>query len=533
MNKHYILFFIAFFCAQELLAKPFEVDGVWYESTSESTVQVVEESSSSGEGTSFGFRKTYEGDIVIPENVVYNGKTYTVTAIKNGTFRRSAKLLSVSIPATLTDLGSEPFADCPSLSAILVDAANPAYTIVEGILYNKDITTLIACPGKMEGEIVIPSTVITIDVSAFHGCAYITSVSIPETVNSIGKHAFQKCYNLITVNLPEGINNIADSTFNYCLSLNEITIPQTVKSIGVMAFYNCGELTGISLPDAVETIADYAFSLCFSLNGITLPKNLKTIGYRAFENCGKIKNINIPSKVTEIATLAFCGCNSLTKITVAEDNTSFSSIDGVLYDKEQLTLLCYPSAKQGDFDMPSTVTTIGQYAFYAVRMLNKLVLPISVKTIEEGAFRLCSGLKTITMPMSVTTLGSSLFVACTALEAIIYYAAEPPVISPTTFTETNQKVPLYVLQRSIEKYKNAEYWNGFSTILPIDDSMVDEWLGDVNNDKHINMTDVITIINYILGRNVPVFMWQNADLNFDGLMNMVDVTKIINLIINR
>ncbi|MBO4658505.1 MAG: leucine-rich repeat protein [Prevotella sp.] len=533
MNKQYLLFMLALLFAQGLYATPFEADEIWYELTSDTTVKVVEEPTSTGSGTSFTFRKCYEGDIVIPMTVFNGENTYTVTAVENGTFRESAKLTSISLPATLTDLGTAPFADCPSLTSIAVDAENPAYTIVEGLLYDKDVTTLIATPGTVAGDVTLPATVTVIAPSAFQGCAYITAINIPETVGDIGKHAFHGCSQLSAIDLPEGITAINDSVFYYCLALSEIDIPSSVTSVGVKAFYHCNKLTRVTLPDAVETLADYAFSLCYGITEITLSENLKTIGYRAFENCSKIKKITIPAHVSEIARLPFCGCSSLTTITVAEENTTFSSLDGVLYDKDQQTLLCYPSAKLSDFVMPSTVTTIGEYGFYSARLLKSLVLPTSVTTISDGAFRLCSGLKTIIMPASVTTLGSNLFVACSALEAIVYYAVEPPAISETTFTETNLSVPLYVLARVVDDYKNAEHWSGFTTILPIDESVVSGLLGDTNDDTFINMTDVTQVINYILGREVTDFKWQRADLNFDGFINMTDVTMMINIILNK
>ena len=155
MKKQYLLFLLALMLTQGLWAKPFEFGGLWYEPTSENTVKVVEESTSSEEGTSFSFRKCYEGDIVVPETVVSGETTYTVTAIGNGTFRESAKLTSVTLPATLTDLGDAPFADCPRLAAIYVAEENPAYTIVDGLLYDKEVTTLIACPGKTTGDVAV------------------------------------------------------------------------------------------------------------------------------------------------------------------------------------------------------------------------------------------------------------------------------------------------------------------------------------------------------------------------------------------
>ncbi len=130
-------------------------------------------------------------------------------------------------------------------------------------------------------------------------------------------------------------------------------------------------------------------------------------------------------------------------------------------------------------------------------------------------------------------MGDNIFVACSALEKIVCYVPHPFDINASTFTSGNYNVPLYVLKRALDDYKNAPYWSQFATILPIDGTVVDGLLGDVNNDGYINMSDVTVIINYILGREVNDFRWQQADMNFDGFINMSDVTGVINFILGN
>lgn len=515
-------------------AETFEVNGIWFEQMTEQEVMVVPEpSSSSGSGTSFDIRNYYEGDILIPQNVVYQDIEYTVTAVKEATFSDSRKLTSVSIPATIRNLGDAPFANCPQLSTITLSPDNADYSLVDGLLYNKSVTTLIACPGAFTQPVTLPSSVSTIATSAFCGCANLTEISIPHSVTAIGKHAFEGCKSLTALFLPQGITAIPDSAFYYCSSLKEMMLPESVTSIGKRAFYQCNKISSIVLPDVVETIDDYAFGLCSGLSSLQLSSSLKTIGYRAFENCSKLKRMDIPAQVSEIGVWAFVGCSGLTTIKVDERNLSFSSLDGVLYDKERKTLRCYPCAKQGDFTMPASVTTIGEYGFYACRYLRSLVLSASLTTIKEGAFRLCSSLQRITLPAGLQSWGENVFVACSALQAIVYYADTPPEISASTFTSSNYNVPLYVLNRAIDDYKNAPCWSQFATILAIDGTVVDGLLGDVNNDGSINMTDVTIVINYILGKEVSDFNWQVGDMNFDGFINMSDVTCIISLILGK
>ncbi len=533
MKKGIWTFVVMVVYMMPLQAEVFESDGLWFETTSDQTVMLVPEPFTPGEGAAFVIRNYYSGDIQIPETVTYQDVEYSVTAAQNSTFRGSADLTGVAIPASLVDLGPEPFADCPMLTSISVDTGNTAYAVADGLLYDKGLSTLIACPGGWNDSPDVPSSVTSVAASAFRGCSKIPEVVLPETVTDIGKYAFYGCYQLASVNLPEGVAAIPDSTFFFCTSLATLSMPSTVRSVGVRAFYNCNHLTSLPLPDALETIDDYAFSLCYGVREIQLPSALRTIGYKAFENCSKVKKINIPASVSEIRALPFAGCTSLYKIIVAEENTSFSSLDGVLYDKAQTTLLCYPSAKLGDFTLPSSVNTIGEYGFYSCRFLENIELKSSLTTIKEGAFRLCRALKSITVPSSVTVLGDNLFVACSSMEAFLFYAPTPLEISPSTFTDDDFDVPLYVLERALDDYKNAPYWSQFKTILPISSDVVPGLVGDVNDDGFINMTDVTLIINYILGKESTEFKWQMADVNFDGFINMTDVSSVINVILGK
>lgn len=514
-------------------AEPFEVDGIWYEVTSDHTVMVVPEPTPQGSGTTFVFRNYYKGDIQIPQTVFFQEVYYSVTAAQEATFRESGELTSVSIPSTLTSLGTAPFAACPLLNTLSVESDNAAYAIADGILYDKAMSTLIACPATMTGIVSIPSSVTTIAPSAFRGCAYLSGIVVPQTVTEVGKRAFEGCKRVASLDLPNGIISISDSTFYNCRDLKTISIPQTALRIGVRAFYHCNNLASITIPDAVQTIDNFAFSLCYRLSSIQLPVELRTIGQRAFENCSNLSSLSIPAQVHEIGTLAFCGCSSLQSITVDETNSSFLSLDGVLFDKDMKTLLCCPSARQGDFIIPSSVCTIGEYGFYSCRYLKNVVLSPSLTNIQEGAFRLCTALRSVTLPSNVSSMGDNIFVACSALEKIVCYVPHPFDINASTFTSGNYNVPLYVLKRALDDYKNAPYWSQFAAILPIDGTVVDGLLGDVNNDGFINMSDVTIIINYILGREVNDFRWQQADMNFDGFINMSDVTGVINFILGN
>ena len=514
-------------------ATPFEVDGIWYSVTSDQTVCLVPEPSASGSGTSFIIRNVYEGDIVIPDKVSYNGTEYTVTAVENGTFKESPKLTSVSIPATVTELGETPFSACGKLTAITVAADNPAYTNVDGLLYDKAVTTLLACPGMKAGAVVVPSTVTTIAKSAFHGCASITSVDIPQAVNEVGSRAFCGCKKLTGIALPEGVTFIGDSTFYNCVALASLSLPETLTSIGANSFYHCNLLKSIVLPNAVEEIGDRAFNLCYGMTSISIPTNLKRLGYRAFDNCSKLKSVSLPATLTTIESLAFCGCSDLRRIDVAEENNVYRSVDGVLFNKDMTTLVCCPAGKIGDYVVPASVTTIGEYGFYYCRTLQNITLPVSLRTIENHGFRFCSSLKTIVLPPTITTIQHDVFSQCTGLKSFVCYSTDVPDIIASTFTASNYNVPLYVPEIAIEDYQNDVNWQKFASIQPIISELVPGLMGDTDNDGFVTVTDVMRAVNVVIGQTPGLFAWQNADMNFDGIITITDVIGIVNAVLGE
>lgn len=533
MKTKVLLTALIFFFFVGAKATTFEVGGIWYTITANQTVCLVPEPTASGSGASFTIRKVYEGDIVIPEVVSYGDMEYTVTAVKDGTFKESPKLTSVSIPATVKELGETPFSACGKLNTITVSQENSAYSTVDGLLYDKSVTRLIACPGTKTGDIVIPSTVTAIAKSAFHGCASITSVTIPQTVNSVGACAFNGCKKLTGIVLPEGVSCVGDSMFYSCTSMNSVTLPKTITYIGVNAFYHCNLIKSLTLPDAVEDIKERAFNLCYGLTSVKMSSNLRHLGYRAFDNCSKLKAITIPATLTTMDSLAFCGCSELRRIDVAEDNNFYCSDDGVVFDKSMTTLICCPAGKIGDYFVPSSVTTIGEFGFYYCRSLQSIILPISLVSIKSHAFRFCSALKTIALPPRLSNIHQDAFSKCSNLKSFLCYSTTVPTVLSSTFNANNYNIPLYVPKSAISEYQSAGCWQNFISIQPISSEIVEGLLGDANGDGEVSITDVMIAVNDIVGQNQSMFAWQMVDTNFDGEISFADVSSIVSMILRE
>ena len=292
----------------------------------------------------------------------------------------------------------------------------------------------------------------------------VTHNSVTYNITSIGDYAFRFCTSLTSVTIPSSITSIGREAFRWC-GLPSVTIPSSVTSIGEMAF-DCNYLTeinvatdnsnyssqeGVLFNKGTTALIQYPRGRC----GVyTIPSNVICIERFAFYCCS-LTSVTIPQSVASIGEVAFGYSFALTEINVAADNTSFSSIDGVLFNKPQTILIQCPCGKEGVYAIPSSVTQIG-----------------------DNAFDYCISLTSVTIPNSVTSIGSGAFVDCKGLTSITCEAIVPPTCGGSIFifTTTTQtySYPLYVLTGSVAAYKAADQWKNFGdNIKPIQASEVD------------------------------------------------------------
>ena len=381
------------------------------------------------------------GDIVIAST--YNG--YPVTMIAERAFVSCSSLASVTIPNSVTSLGDDAFRNCTnlanvaignsvtyiptwtfygctSLTNLSVDAANSVYSSLDGILFDKAKTTLIAFPVGRAGTYVVP-----------------------EGVTSVDHYAFFQRSRLLSVTIGNNVTNIGLSAFSWCTSLTNVTIGDSVTAIMFTAFSSCTSLVNLTVGNNVTVIENSAFSFCTSLASVTIPDSVYSI-----EGGG------------------FGGCTSLTNISVGAANWVYSSLDGVLLNKTKTTLILFPGGKGGSYVIPNSVITIGpasfsycggltdltvgnsvtiigNFAFHRCTSLTNVTIPNSVTTIQDGVFTYCTNLTRVTIPNSVTSIGQWAFNDCSSLTNVTFLGDAPSLTEGDTFylVEASARVYYY------------------------------------------------------------------------------------------
>jgi hypothetical protein len=356
-------------------------------------------------------------------------------------FAGCAVLESVSLPASLKTLGEGAFLSCGRLQSFSLAEPNPDFQVLDGVLFDETLTLLAAFPQGRGGVYSVPAGVTAIGAHAFQGCA-LSRVNLPDELTEIGPRAFKNCASLTAPSLPSGLRVIGTRAFHRCPNLASIRIPAKVESIGQGAFASCPRLetievsrlnarfssvdgmlfdhagTGLlqcpaaksgkyAVPKGVVRIGPDAFEGCRGLEKIALPDTLSEIGERAFRNCSALASVSVPKHVAEIARDTFSGCESLASASLPEGLTSIGA--SVFLGCRSLESL----------EIPDGVTFIGNSAFSGCESLRSLTLPEGVASIRNMAFSNCKNLESIKIPDSVTHIGNMAFWCCENLKSLV------------------------------------------------------------------------------------------------------------------
>ena len=442
-----------------------------------------------------------EGAVTIPAGV---------TSLLDSAFFRCTSMTSVAIPASVESIPVATFGYCTALKEYAVDEASESFTVKNGLLCDKGLTTVISCPGGKTGAVSIPEGVTTIAPGAFEVCEALTQVNVPAGVTEIGELAFYACTKLKEVNykgnaptaVGQGIYQGATNATTYVLDTSTgwngtpgstsrpsnwpvgdaDARPLEVKSTFVegpftevvddlewryrivdgMASIGDGELyglTAVSMDTKGEVIVpsflggcpvvnvdNYAFTSCSNLTSVSLPNNVTNIGDYAFSHCKYLRSVNIPDGVVNIGSRAFYYGYALRSIALPESLVSIGDCAFTRCSLESIVI-------------PNSVTFIGDAAFLECFFEN-ITIPSSVSNIAPNLLYSCYFLKSVVIEGNVTNIGSSAFARCPELTSVRFCGNAPITVSQGIYGETPTNLVTYV-------QPNSTGWLTVdSTILP-------------------------------------------------------------------
>ncbi len=424
--------------------------------------------------------ETDNASYVSVDGILYNRVTGQIIAIPN--------LISgtVRIPDGMSDIDRYTFEAYPNINAFEVGAEHPLYASVDGILYNKDKTEIIAVPRGIIGPVTVPSGVTQIPELAFYHCASLMGITLPDTLKEIGYSAFSGCTALTEITIPGGVATIGENAFYGCAGLKTFVVPDSVTSLGKSVFGYCNSLVDVVIGNGVTSIGDYMFEFCDSLSSVTLGSGLTGIGNNVLNgggsNLGIVYNNSdlsiLPGStdhggIARYANLVIDKNGNEIHLNPGQDFFYIDTPDGFRFRKDYAySLIAYLGSEETvtlpvDINgesytierlsgirhliIPEGVQRIGYAAFSDCVVLESVVIPGSVGEIPQSAFGGCTNLKSVTIAEGVTGIGDWAFLACTSLSSISI---------PDSVTYVGEDVFLYTAL-----YEDASNWQGGMLII--------------------------------------------------------------------
>ena len=437
-RRWFAVLLLAVGMALTAFADSVEIDGLYYElNTTGRTATLTYQTTTTSNYASI------PANLIVPSSVTYNGVSFSVTEISDRAFANCTKLESISIPASVTTIGTTaawasnsqegdylPFYGCTSLKSIVFEDGTSDLTLS---WHNYDATSISTrnrgmfyyCPleevylgrnikYKQNSRYTFEAYPQSYGYSAFYNQPKLTKVTIGETVTELPTYLFYNCEQLGSLEiLTNALSTIPKYAFNGC-DIKELSLPNSVRTIGESAFASNSNMTGANLGSSVETIGNSAFRSCNKLGDLELGKALISIGDYAFYEVGAalddIQQVSLPGSLRTIGEYAFSQSH-------------------------------FPL-----YEVPNTVTKIGKYAFSSNTKLTSITLGAGCQVLPEGILSDCSALKDIRLQEGITTIPDRAFANCTKLESISIPASVTTIGTTAVWASNSQEgdyLPFY------------------------------------------------------------------------------------------
>ena len=407
--------------------------------------------------------------------------------------------------------------------------------------------------------------VTAIAASEFYGCTNLACITLPTKTKTIGAYAFQLCTSLTSINIPSTVTSVAKNPFRNCTSLTSITVNSANTYYdsrdncnAIIQKSNNALISGCKttvIPTSVKRINDYAFDGITGITSVNIPEGVTRIGEYALSRNPDLKSIHIPSTVSTVCNYALAYTPGLETIAVSENNTVYDSRENCNAIIETLFnyLVCgcktttipntvtwiahgafFYNTELSNIDIPSSVKRIDNEAFEGCSKLKKIIIPEGVNQLDEYAFANCNKLNKVVIPSTVTIIDWYLFYNSKSITDVYCKIKSPFTIYDTTYPdEVYEKATLHVPTGTKHLYSAMAGWQKFSKIVEEDTPGTNLYdMGDVNNDGVISVSDVMNIVDYILGDNKDIDP-SVADYNHDGVVSITDIMSIVDQILNQ
>lgn len=426
---------------------------------------------------------TYVTSLNIPEQI---------TRIENYAFYHNQHLTNVRFHSGITYIGNNAF--CKSV----INSANLPKADCE---YGDGIFS--DCHQLSSAS--LPQGLKELPTRIFFCCDALKSITLPEGMVILGKQSLSST-SISSINLPESLELLDTCALQWTL-ISSINL-KNVKQINNQCFGCCENLTTITGGEKLEEISGAVFTRCTSLTDTQLPSNIKRILDGPYMRCTALTNAFIPASVTYIDRNPFYYCSALKEVKVDSENPYYAELDSCLYELKNgkpNRLITVPKGRENMVLVVRDGTTVISEQAIREVPLTAIYAPADLKEICDG-----SGFSNQIMTVQML-------------------ATVPPAGGKTFASETYTNGTLYVPKGSVEAYKAAEGWKKFQNIVGID--VTEPGIkGDINGDGMVDVIDLNTLINMILG---SAEVTDAADLNGDTIVDVADMNALINLILNN
>lgn len=372
-------------------------------------------------------------------------------------------ITEIRIPPAVKAFDGSCFAGC-KIAAYEVDEKNPYFTVIDGVVYSKDLTKLIAFPSAYPHKhFTVPNTVRTIGYSAFMDSP-IKSIQLPDSLTVIEGWAFQNSA-IHSIEMPDSVTEVGELAFRWCSELKHVRLSTRITKIPRQLFTSCLKLKNLDIPPSVKTIHYSAIAWNHGIERLILHDGLEEIvDDGPLLGCGgNLCEVNFPKTLKKVPGGVFNYSPNLKKFKLDPENPYFRIIDGALCSKDGRIIYAIPDVTRTNYVTPEGIEVIAARAFSYLPKLQEVILPSTLKTIEERAFQGCYNLKSLHIPAGVTKIGVDFLLSCEKLNEVIIDSAIPPELTGHVRDDVwlFKDMTLLVSQNAAGAYKAALGWKSF------------------------------------------------------------------------